>query len=212
MKKLALIGSETFAHQIRQFAEATGDYIVVGYFDDFKEKCEIEEGLPILGKISEIEELFSQQIFDYIFFAAGYNNFSFRCSVFESLKGKVPFANIIMPAVSIGKDVILGEGIFLGGSLTIGDESVIEDNVFIHGYSYIGHNNIIGAHTYISGRFDSAGFVHVGKCNFIGIRVLIADHISICDNAWIGLGCVVAKNISRPGKYMSTAAKLYQIE
>ena len=49
MKRLALIGSKEFAQQIRGFAEKTGEFMVVGYFDDFEEKGTIIEGLPVLG-------------------------------------------------------------------------------------------------------------------------------------------------------------------
>ena len=212
MKKLALIGSKDFAHQIRSFAAQTGEYEVVGYFDDFSSKGTIIEGLPILGKIEDIIPSYEKNVFDCLFFAAGYNNFKFREDTFSALKGKVPFANIIMPNAIIKENVRIGEGVFIGENSWIDPNTVIEDNVFIHGGSVVGHDNHIGAHTYISGRFNSAGFVNFGRRNFIGICVIVSDHISICDDVWIGLGCIVAKNINNPGKYMSPSVKLYKIE
>lgn len=212
MKRLALIGSKVFALQIRSFAEKTGEYEVIGYFDDFSPKGTIIEGLPILGKIQDIIPLYQNNVFDCLFFAAGYNNFKFRAETFSALKGKVPFANIIMPNAKLLENVQLGEGVFIGGGTVIDPNTIIEDNVFIHGGSGIGHDNHIGAHTYISGRFNSAGFVNIGSCCFMGICVLVSDHISICNDTWIGLGCIVAKDIITPGKYMSPSAKLYKIE
>ena len=212
MKRLALIGSKDFAHQIRFFAEKTGEFEVVGYFDDFSPEGTIIEGLPILGKIKDIIPLYKNYFFDCLFFAAGYNNFIFRKETFSALKGKVPFANIIMPNVRFIGNVQLGEGIFIGRDSVINSDTIIDDNVFIHGESAIGHDNHIGAHTYISGHFISAGFVNIGACCFMGLCVLISDHVSICDSAWIGLGCIVVNNIKSPGKYMSPSAKLYRIE
>ena len=113
MKKLALIGSKDFAHQIRSFANQTGEYEVVGYFDDFSSKGTIIEGLPILGKIEDIIPTYEKNVFDYLFFAAGYNNFQFREETFSSLKGKVPFANIIMPNAKLSNNVRLGEGVLI---------------------------------------------------------------------------------------------------
>ena len=211
MKRLALIGSKDFAKQIREFAEENEKYEVVGYFDDFDEKGALIDGLPILGKLREVESVYQQGAFDCVFLASGYNNFQFREFAYSSLKGKVPFATIIMDHVRMGKNVHLGEGIFIGCNSTIGDNSSIGDNVFIHGHSEIGHDNTIGSHTYISGRFNSAGFVNLGKRNFYGICVIISDHIDICDDVWIGLGCIVAQNIKESGKYM-TKSKLYKIE
>ncbi len=212
MKRLALIGSKDFARQIRSFAERTGEYECVGYFDDLAPKGSLIEGLPILGIIDDVISLYRNGLFDCLFFAAGYNNFRFREETFSALKGKVPFANIIMPNAKLFGNVQLGEGIFIGGGTVIDPNTVIEDNVFIHGGSGVGHDNRIGAHTYISGRFNSAGFVNIGSRCFFGICVLVSDHIAICDDTWIGLGCIIAKDIKNPGKYMSPSAKLYKID
>lgn len=212
MNRLALIGSRDFAKQIRTHAEKTGEYRVVGFFDDFAAEGSLVDGLPILGGLDSVDVLFAKSMFDCLFFAAGYNNFTFRDNAFTRFKGRIPFANIIMPSCSIGDNVTLGEGIFLGDYNEVGDNTTIEDNVFVHGRTIIGHDNHIGAHSYISGRFDSAGFVSMGKRNFYGIRTCISDHVFICDDVWIGLGCIVGKDIKEPGKYMSACVKLYKIE
>lgn len=211
MKRLALIGSKDFAKQICAFVEETQVYNVVGFFDDYEEKGTLISNIPILGKISAIEECYRSNMFDYVFFAAGYNNFTFRDRTFNSLKGKVPFANIIMPNVKLGKNVKIGEGVFIGSESTVGDNTIIEDNAFIHGHTVIGHDNIVGAHTYISGRFNSAGFSTLGKRNFYGICVIVSDHVTICDDVWIGLGCIITQNITEAGKYM-VKTKLYKID
>lgn len=212
MKRLALIGSKDFAKQIQTYVETKGMYSVVGYFDDFEKKGTIIRNKPVLGRISDVEDCYNDNQFDFVFFAVGYNNFKFRDDSFTKLKGKVPFANIIDETAYIGKNVSIGEGVCIWPHSSIGDNSIINDNVFIHGYTYIAHDNIIGSHSYLSGRLDTAGFCVIGKRVFLGIRTLCADHITICDDVWIGIGCVVAKDIKQPGKYMSSAAKLYKID
>ena len=212
MKRLALIGSKDLAEQIQNYVARTGTYSVVGFFDDYVESGTIIRGLPILGKISDAEKKYSEGFFDYVFFAAGYNNFSFREKVFSSLSEHIPFANIIDPSVSFGQNTKVGKGIYIGPDSIIGDNTIIGDNVFIHGNTIIAHDNVIGNHTYISGRVDTAGFCCIGERNFVGIKVLFSDHVKTCNDVWIGLGCIVAKDIKEPGKYMSPSAKLYKIE
>jgi sugar O-acyltransferase (sialic acid O-acetyltransferase NeuD family) len=212
MKRLALIGTKDFSEQIVSFAQQTGNFEFVGYFDDLVEKGTIINGKPVLGKVTDAVVLFKEGLFDCIFEGIGYTRFDLREYYFNLLKGKVPFANIIMPTAKVASDVALGEGVFIGGGSLVESKSIIGDNVFIHGNSVIGHNNVIGAHSYISGRFNSAGFCRIGRMCFIGICVVIADHIEIVDNVWIGLGCIVAKNLQESGKFMSPAAKLYKIE
>lgn len=212
MKRLALIGTKEFSEQIVLFALQTGEFEFFGYFDDLVEKGTVINGKPVWGKVEDAIALYQDGLFDCIFEGIGYTRFDLREYYYNLLKGKVPFANIIMPTAKIESNVELGEGVFIGGSSSIGSGSVIADNVFIHGYSDIGHNNEIGAHTYISGRFNSAGFCKMGNKCFMGICVIISDHIEIVDDVWIGLGCVVAKSIKESGKYMSPAARLYKIE
>ena len=211
-KRLALIGSKEFAQQIRGFAEKTGEFMVVGYFDDFEENGTIIEGLPVLGARKDIVDVYNNNLFDVIFLAAGYNNFEFRDNAFSELKGKVPFANIVMPDAELSETMSLGEGIFIGTKTYFGENVRIDDNVFIHGHTFISHDNIIGSHTYISGRFTTAGFVNIGKRNFFGICAIVSDHISTCDDVWIGLGSIVAKKIKKPGRYISQNVLLTKID
>lgn len=211
MKRLALLGSKDFAEQIQILAEETGEYRVVGYFDDFEKRGTTIRNLPILGQINDTELLYREGAFDCVFFAAGYNNFSFRESAFEKLYGKVPFATIISSSAVIGKNVAIGEGVYIGANSYIDCNTVIGNNVFIHCGSTLGHNNIIKDHTYISGRFDTCGFVRIGKRCFVGVRCLVSDHITICDDTWLGIGSLILKDISQPGKYM-TFNRLMRIE
>ena len=212
MKKLAIIGVKEFAEQITDFAIETGQFEVVGYYDNIEPKSSIVNCRSVLGTVEDAVVDYQNKVFDEIFIGVGYTRFDLREQFYEQLKGKVPFANIIMPSAKIGKNVELGEGIFIGGASHIGNDTKIENNVFMHGGSDVGHNNIIGTHTYISGRFNSAGYCTIGKRNFIGICVIMADHIYTTDDVWIGLGCIVAKNVKESGKYMSPSAKLYKIE
>lgn len=211
-KRLAIIGTKEFAEQVILFALQTGEFEFIGYFDDLVEKGTAINGKPVLGKVEDAVELYKKGFFDCIFVGIGYTRFDLREYYYNLLKGEVPFANIIMPNAFVSNTATLGEGVFIGYESTVDAGCVIEDNVFMHGRSHIGHDNVIGAHTYISGTCNTAGFVKIGKRNFIGICVCIADHLTICDDVWIGLACVVAKNIKEPGKYMSPAAKLYKIE
>lgn len=203
MKRLTLIGTKEFSEQIITFANRTGEFEFVGYFDDLVEKGTIINGKPVLGKVEEAIELYKQGTFDCIFEGIGYTRFDLREYYYNMLKNKVPFANIIMPRVTIEENVILGEGLFIGEDSIIEQNTIIEDNVFIHRGCFFAHDNKICKHTYIAGRVDTAGFCEIGEKNFVGVRTLFSDDIRTCSNVWIGLGCIVVKDITSPGKYMS---------
>lgn len=208
MKKLALIGSQDFANQIRIFAERTGQFKIVGCFDDFEAKRSIVNNMIVLGKLSDIEDSYNSKLFDCLFCAIGYNNFNFREETFNRYKGKVPFANIIMPTAMVDPTSIIGEGVFIGEKSYIDAEVVIEDNVFLRLDVVIGHNSLIQSHSYFSGLNCVAGHCHLGKRLFIGTGTIIGDNITVADDIWIGMGCNVAQNLFKIAKYMSSAIRL----
>lgn len=211
MKRLALIGTKEFSEQIIHFAERTGEYEFVGYFDDLAEKGTIINDRPVFGKVEEAINLYEKDVFDCIFIGIGYTRFDLREYYYNLLKGKVPFATIKDPTAEIGRDVRLGEGIYIGRNAIIDDETIIEDNVFIHRNNMVGHNSIVHKHSYLSGLDHMAGFCEIGERTFIGLSVCVADHIKIADDVWIGIGCIVAKNIKKPGKYMTESVLLTKI-
>lgn len=211
MKRLALIGTKEFAEQIFFFAKRTGEFEFVGYFDEIEPTGKIINGFPVLGKVDDAIKLYQEGKFDCIFIAVGYTRFDLREEFYNRLKGQVPFANIIDPTAELGRDVKLGEGIYVGRNAIIDDETVIEDNVFIHRNNMVGHNSIVHKHSYLSGLDHMAGFCEIGTRTFIGLSVCVADHVKIADDVWVGIGCIVAKNIKKPGKYMTESVLLTKI-
>lgn len=212
MKRLTLIGTKEFSEQIISFANRTGEYEFVGFFDDLVEKGTIINGKPVLGKVEEAIKLYKQGVFDCIFEGIGYTRFDLREFYYNILKGKVPFANIIDPTAELGRDVKLGEGIYVGRNAIIDDETIIEDNVFIHRNNMVGHNSIVHKHSYLSGLDHMAGFCEIGSRSFIGLSVCVADHVKISDDVWVGIGCVVAKNLKKPGKYLTDSMILTRLD
>lgn len=211
VERLAIIGAKTFAEQISDLAIQTGRYYVVGYYDNIEPKGSIVYGRPILGKVEDAVKDYDNKMFDCIFIGVGYTRFDLRGQFYKQVKGVIPMANIIMPSSQINDTVVLGEGIYVGPLTRISPHSVIEDNVFIHGGCSIGHNSHIQKHCYLSGSDYLAGYCDVGEKTFIGLGVCMADHISVCDNVWIGIGSIVAQNIEKSGKYVNPSMRLVKI-
>lgn len=212
MKKLAIIGTKEFAEQITDFAIQTGQFEVVGYYDNVEPKGNIVNGRPVYGTVVDAVEGFKKQIFDEIFIAVGYTRFDLREQFYEQLKGKVPFANIIMPTSEVSPTAKLGEGIYVGPHTTIATNTVVDNNVFVHGHCLLGHDCHIHSHSYFSGRDYMAGFCDIGERVFVGLSVCVADHINITNDVWVGIGSIVAKDLTQPGKYMSAATRLVRVE
>ena len=212
MKRLAIIGTKEFAEQITDFAIQTGEFEVVGYYDNIEPKGSIINNRPVFGVVSDAIAGFQNNIFDEIFIGVGYTRFDLRESFYTQLKGKVPFASIVMPTAEISSSAIIGEGVYIGPHTTVAANTIIEDNVFVHGHCLVGHDSHIHCHSYFSGRDYMAGFCEIGERVFVGLSVCVADHIRVTDDVWIGIGSIVAKDLSQPGKYMSSGIRLIRVE
>ena len=58
-KRLALIGTKEFSDQIIHFADRTGEFEFVGYFDDLVEKGTTINGFPVFGKVEDSITLYN---------------------------------------------------------------------------------------------------------------------------------------------------------
>ena len=212
MKRLAIIGAKEFAEQITDFAIQTGQFEVVGYYDNLVPKGAVVNGRPVLGTVADAVSGFEGHVFDEIFIGVGYTRFDLREQFYLQLKGKVPFANIIMPSAEVAPTAQLGEGVYVGPHTTIAAHTVVDNNVFVHGNCLLGHDSHIHSHSYFSGRDYMAGFCDVGEKVFVGLSVCVADHIHITDNVWVGIGSIVAKDLNESGKYMSASTRLIRVE
>lgn len=212
MKKLAIIGTKEFAEQITDFAIQTGEFEVVGYYDNIELKGNVVNGRPVFGTVADAIKDHQNKVFDEIFIGVGYTRFDLREQFYSQLKGKVPFANIINTTAEVSPSARLGEGVYVGPHTTIAANTIVENNVFVHGHCLLGHDCHIHSHTYFSGRDYMAGFCNIGSKVFIGLSVCVADHISITDDVWVGIGSIVAKDLTQSGKYMSASTRLVRVE
>lgn len=205
--RLAIVGAGDYGKQIHHWAEITGDYEIVGYFDDYTQPNIIIKDKPILGKISTIEELFKLGIFDQLFIAIGYKHSNFKQVLFQQLKNKIPFATIIVSPTYIDPTARIGENVLIGPGCIIGEDCIIEDNTKISQGTSISHNSRIQAGTYISPSVNVAGFSNIGQCCFIGIGSTIIDNIIIGNNITIGASALVVKNLTEEGTYIGVPCK-----
>lgn len=209
MKKLVIIGSGEYSQQVVDYALSTQEFQVIGFIDNNRCKGEVIIGYPVLGGDECILELYKAGLFDCIFVALGYLNLPIKEKLYNFLKeANVPLAKIISPMAIVHPTAKIGDGSLITEGVIIMKNVIIKDNVYVGSGSLIGHDSIIGEHSFIAGRVAMAGFVNIGKRNFIGVNSSVADNIRVCDDVWISLGAIVAKNVKFPGKYFASSLKL----
>jgi acetyltransferase-like isoleucine patch superfamily enzyme len=111
----------------------------------------------------------------------------------------------IGPFVEIQKDVMIGERTKVQSHAFICELVTIGDDCFIgHGVMFI--NDLFGTGGPARGNKELWKATKIGNNVSIGSNATILP-VSICDNAVIGAGAVVTKNITEPGIYAGNPAK-----
>ncbi|MCH2043288.1 MAG: acetyltransferase [Saprospiraceae bacterium] len=207
MKRLAIIGSGDLGLLIAHHASQSGEFIVVGFYNDFLEKGTSVKSYSILGGIEDVQTDFEMDKFDFLMIGVGYQHFGFRKKSFERFKSKIPFANIIHSSAYIDPSCRLGEGIFILPGCVLDHGVELADNVLLNTACSIAHDSKVGAHSFLSPRVAMAGFIEIGECCNIGINSTIIDNIKIVDHVQTGGGTVVVKNLNQAGLYVGVPAR-----
>lgn len=203
--RLAIAGAAELGRLIAYHAEQDGGYTVAGFYDDFR-KEESFNGRPVLGNTEKIVKDYHDGLFDSLMVGIGYNHMESRAALFDRLKGKVPFANVIHSSCYVDPSCTLGEGIFLLPGVVLDTGVVIEDNVLINTSGTIAHHSKVEAHSFLAPGVHVAGLVRIGRCSFVGIGSTIIDCVSIAPYGVIGAGSVVLRDTEEHSVYVGVPA------
>lgn len=207
MKKLAIIGSGDLSRLIAYHAIQDNQFQVVGYFDDYAKPGSSVNSIKILGKILDLEEFYLKEIFDVVICGIGYKHLAFRESLFNQLKNKIAFTNLIHSSCYVDPSCNIGKGILILPGSVLDHNVTVENNVVLNVSTTIAHDSLIGAHSFISPKVAIAGFVTIGKrCN-IGINSTIIDNINITDDVQTGGGTVVIEDLIKKGLYVGNPSR-----
>lgn len=112
---------------------------------------------------------------------------------FERADDGTPIKFIHLGGVIIGDNVEIGSCTCIAKG-TLGN-TVIEDNVKIDNLVHVAHNCIIRNGAFLIACSEISGGVDVGRNSWIAPNACLTQKITIGDNALVGLGAVVTKNV-----------------
>ena len=101
--------------------------------------------------------------------------------------------------------VVIGDDVEIGANTAIDrgaiDDTVLEDGVKLDNFVQIAHNVRVGAHTVMAAMSGAAGSTRIGRRCMIGGRVVMINHLDICDDVMLTFGSVVTRSVDKPGVY-----------
>lgn len=119
-----------------------------------------------------------------------------RMKVVKILKEKnARFINLIHPSAVVLSDLSTVEGLVVAPFVYIANAVKLADHVFINVASSIGHHVEIGEASNISSHCDLTGHVTLGKRVFLGSHACVIPGRIIGDDAIVGAGSAVMRNV-----------------
>ncbi len=101
--------------------------------------------------------------------------------------------------------VVLEENVYIGANAVIQrgriDDTVIGKGTMISSLCVVGANTIIGQNCTLTIQSGVSGSARIGDRVWLGIGAKVRDYVSICDDAFVGMGSIVTKDITEPGIY-----------
>ncbi|MGV8934774.1 MAG: NeuD/PglB/VioB family sugar acetyltransferase [Gallionellaceae bacterium] len=193
-----LISSGDIDEQIRYFVAA----------DDDDKIGQFIRGIPVISE-SEFYEKFSRiKVSCYI--AIGSPKIKEKIVSRLKKEATVNFPFLIDPSVTYDKRpaaVLCQEGSIICG------HSILTTDINVGAFSHInidctiGHDSVIGEYATLSPGVHISGKVKIGKGVFIGTGAVILEDILIENDASIGAGAVVTKNVREKSTVIGVPAK-----
>lgn len=205
MEKIVILGAGGHAKSLIDTITAQGKYEITGLVS--------QEGAsvlsyPVLGDDTILEQLYKSGIQNAAMGIGYTGNGNTREQLYLKLK-KIgyKFPPIIDPQASIGKNVQIGEGTFVGKRTVINAESRLGNLSIINTSAIIEHECVIEDYTHVAVAAVVCGNVRIGKSCLIGANSTIIQGIHITDNVVVGAGGTVIKDIGNCGVYVGSPAR-----
>lgn len=195
MKDLIIVGGGGCGREVADFIEEINKeeltWNLLGFIDDNAEVFKgRRDSLKLLGSIQKWTPMDGQ------YFAMGIASPKVKEKVANVLMARgAKFVNIVHPTARISSSAQLGNGIIIYSGAKLGSDDIIGDFVTIQS-TIIGHDVRIEPYVTISSSCGITGGVCLKKRAFVADHASMVPGIIIGEDAYVGIGSVVIKNVS----------------
>jgi sugar O-acyltransferase (sialic acid O-acetyltransferase NeuD family) len=213
MKDIAIFGAGGLGREtailIDYINKAGGDWNLLGYFDDGKEKgMQISHFGKVLGGMDEINAWPTELA---LVLAIG-NPKSVKGVRERIISTHIYFPNLIAPTATIAdpETFSIGEGNIIGGGTWISTDVKIGSYNLFNGDTVMGHDVTIGDYNTIMPDIRISGEVTIGNGNLLGVGSIILQQIKIGNGVHLGAGAVLLTKAKDNCTYLGNPAKRFK--
>lgn len=206
MKELVIVGAGGFGRELLQWCKdinrISAIWQIKGFIDDnINALSAYDCDYKIVGSIQKWKPQCNEV------FALGIAEPHVKERVVQLLKSKgATFTDVIHPHAEISEFVIRGEGLVMYPGASLNVNTKVGDYVTILA-SGIGHDAIVDDYATISSYCGITRGVHIGKRAFLADHSTILPEHSVGDDAYVGAGSVVVRNIPNGKRVFGNPAK-----
>lgn len=196
VKRVLVLGAGVAAMQVLDILLHDREVLPVGCLDDNPAvQGATLFGVPVLGTLDRLEDLWKEHAFDACIVGVG-TNLAVRAKFFAAAKNLgIPMVNAIDPTARINRHAVLGEGIVMCSFVHVGLNALIGDNCFLAAHTNVDHHCHLGNTVLMGPGCLLSGTVSVGSQVLMGSGVIIQPCLKIGDNCRIASGSVIIKDI-----------------
>lgn len=193
-KKILLIGGGGHCRSVLDSLLSMEIFDDIGIIERSGGKSKTVLGVPVVGVDEDLEYLFQEGWRDAFITLGSVGNSSARKKIYGNLQ-KIGFKlpSIVDPTASLGRNVTLGSGVFVGKQAVVNVSTSIGECAIINTGAIVEHDCEIGRFVHVGPGGTLCGGVHVGDDSHIGAGAVVRQQISIGSGVLVGAGSVVVK-------------------
>jgi len=129
-----------------------------------------------------------------------------RKKIVENLPIATTFGRIIHPSACISKWANIGEGSIITAGCIVTVNVKIGKHAHLNLQTSVGHDSVIGDYFTSAPGARINGHSNIGHSVYIGSNAALKEGINVCNEALIGMGAIVVKDITEKGVYVGNPA------
>lgn len=204
MQKILIIGAGGLGKEVADLIRCLNQFAIVGFLDDDPSKMNtLVNQIPVLGSIEKLKELPKIECL-----AVAIANPKVKKRISQIAKtNEFYFPNLIHPSVTLGKDVMMGQGNIICAGTILSTEVCLHDFITINPHCGIGHESTLYSYsTLYWGVHIGGNTVIQTGCEF-GTHSCVLQGLDIANDVILGAGAVAVKGIESSGTYVGIPAR-----
>ena len=208
MKKLIVYGAgcygEIFYHEVCMYnsVEIVAFTVNQAYLDT-PEFC----GLPVVP-FEEVKKVFPPEEYDMVVLTSPKKIRTRKDMYVKAKELGYNLANYVSPRAIIEPGVIMGDNNIIFSDAFIGHHAILGNDNIIRQKVYLGHQSEMKDHNIIVANCTLGGRSKIGSLSFFGLGMVGRDCVSYGDEAFVGLGSVVTKDVEDYATVVGCPAKV----